>query len=165
MSYRPNNEDRNSVETPPITSSSNNINNNRSNYLNRERSNSERGRERSGSIIGDRTSSDKDPDDYRDINDHGKEIELSATIESRKRRKNSSSCDNLMTSLPERHFSDSQVSITFTNFFKSKTKSLISCVCAIKTFIYVFFIVFFSAIFWKFAKYYKFDLKALYLIQ
>ncbi|CAO1431164.1 unnamed protein product [Diamesa hyperborea] len=110
MNYRPNNEDRNSVETPPITSSSNNINNNRSNYLNRERSNSERGRERSGSIIGDRTSSDKDPDDYRDINDHGKEIELSATIESRKRRKNSSSCDNLMTSLPERHFSDSQAS-------------------------------------------------------
>lgn len=109
MSYRPNNEDRNSVETPPITSS-NNINNNRSNYLNRERSNSERGRERSGSIIGDRTSSDKDPDDYRDSNDHGKEIELSATIENRKRRKNSSSCDNLMTSLPERHFSDSQVS-------------------------------------------------------
>lgn len=140
MSYRPNNEDRNSVETPPITSSNNNnINNNRSNYLNRERSNSERGRERSGSIIGDRTSSDKDPDDYRDNNDHGKEIELSATIETRKRRKNSSSCDNLMTSLPERHFSDSQVSFTFTNFFNQNSSY---CVCAIKTFIYVFFIVF-----------------------
>ncbi|CAO1424419.1 unnamed protein product [Diamesa serratosioi] len=109
MNYRPNNEDRNSVETPPITTG-NSINNNRSNYLNRERSNSERGHERSGSIIGDRTSSDKDPDDYRDINDHGKDLELSATIESRKRRKNSSSCDNLMTSLPERHFSDSQAS-------------------------------------------------------
>lgn len=127
MSYRPNNEDRNSVETPPITSSSNNINNNRSNYLNRERSNSERGRERSGSIIGDRTSSDKDPDDYRDINDHGKEIELSATIESRKRRKTSSSCDNLMTSLPERHFSDSQVSFLLHLLisFKSKKKILL----------------------------------------
>lgn len=139
MSYRPNNEDRNSVETPPITSSSNNnINNNRSNYLNRERSNSERGRERSGSIIGDRTSSDKDPDDYRDINDHGKEIELSATIETRKRRKNSSSCDNLMTSLPERHFSDSQVSfytLLPTNFLNQNS---VSCVCAIKTFILMF---------------------------
>ena len=143
MSYRNNNEDRNSVETPPITSS--NTNNNRPNYRNRERSNSERGRERSGSIINDRASSDKDPDDYREINDHGKEIELSATIESRKRRKNSSSCDNLMTSLPERHFSDSQVRITFTNFFN---KNSFYCVCAIKTFIYVFFIFF-----WKFAKY------------